>query len=959
MTFSARATFVAAILVSILAGCSGTPRDDAVVEACLDVAEDLARNGLRDLADDRSKRFLGKVETYRARCRGGERAVAQMDTPWIDWQNYWATGDSSSLATRRNTGGRITDRNQRGIDGALVDLEYQRMELIKFNLFDNNGTFETYVSGTETRPGPVVKVWPEMRLPPGLAEAAGVVTDESGDQLCTGESIRHRTLTGICNDIRNPAMGSTGQKFARNVEFEATYPELGLNELARNRHGGRIGLMKPDPQLISRKLFTRPDDGAVDCNDGLGNAGDKSANCPYQKAPFFNVLAAFWIQFMTHDWFSHTLEARNDTTRMLETMGCDRPGMARDLGCRSGDKMDAALIADKDDPGAFEADGEKHLKRAYRTSRNHVTAWWDGSPIYGFSERSQKRVHRDPRDRAKLLMVSAGMRTGEERYGYLPVFGTACAEGPSENCDPIRPEWAGQEAAAFPDNWTIGMSFFHNLFVREHNIIVDEFRKRQQRMADTDSGLRDPARPEEKISYGDMTDEEIFQVARLIVAAEIAKVHTIEWTAQLLYGKPLDIGMNSNWSGLFGDDSKLSRILEQIVSRLARSSDPKRANQIYSALAAGPGIVGRGSRVYDDFLDKLFDVNRWDIANPDHVNGGTNHFGSPFNFPEEFATVYRLHPMVPDLLELRDWSGNPDVITRKVAALSTFRAGATAAMRKEGMANWGLSMGRQRLGLLLLRNHPRFLQNLDLRPRMDSRVDVAALDIIRDREHGLPRFNEFRRQIGLKQLTSFDDFIDRHPSVPAEKRAWQQDLVERLREVYGQHKCDASKIISTAQRGADGEFVNDCLGHPDGSTVDNVEDVDAVVGYLAETTRPHGFAISETMFQIFILNASRRLYSDRFFTSSFRPEFYTHLGIAWVNDNGPTGTHWEKGTPNGERRQVMPLKRILIRAIPELSGELQHVVNSFDPWARDRGEYYSLDWKPRPDAVNDEAFRQP
>lgn len=131
------------------------------------------------------------------------------------------------------------------------------------------------------------------------------------------------------------------------------------------------------------------------------------------------------------------------------------------------------------------------------------------------------------------------------------------------------------------------------------------------------------------------------------------------------------------------------------------------------------------------------------------------------------------------------------------------------------------------------------------------------------------------------------------------------------------------------------------------------------MGYLAETTRPHGFAISETMFHIFILNASRRLYSDRFFTSSFRPEFYTHLGIDWVNDNGPTGKQWEKGEPNGERREVMPLKRVLLRAIPELAPELDAVVNTFDPWARDRGEYYTLDWKPRADAIGDDAFKTP
>jgi hypothetical protein len=48
-----------------------------------------------------------------------------------------------------------------------------------------------------------------------------------------------------------------------------------------------------------------------------------------------------------------------------------------------------------------------------------------------------------------------------------------------------------------------------------------------------------------------------------------------------------------------------------------------------------------------------------------------------------------------------------------------------------------------------------------------------------------------------------------------------------------------------------------------------------------------------------------------------------------------------------------------LRAMPELAGELKHVVNAFDPWARDRGEYYALDWKPRPDAVTDKAFQSP
>jgi hypothetical protein len=240
---------------------------------------------------------------------------------------------------------------------------------------------------------------------------------------------------------------------------------------------------------------------------------------------------------------------------------------------------------------------------------------------------------------------------------------------------------------------------------------------------------------------------------------------------------------------------------------------------------------------------------------------------------------------------------------------------------------------------------------------LTGKVDVVALDLVRDRERGVPRFNEFRRQYGLRQLTGFDDFVDRRLPPGAPERAEQERLVAAMREVYGQHRCDASKRITSAQVNADGTPINDCLGHPDGSQVDNVEDVDTVVGWLAEPVRPHGFAISETQLQVFILNASRRLFSDRFFTSSFRPEFYGHLGIRWVTDSGPDGTVMERRGPGARTAEVSPLKRVLLRTIPELGPELARVVNVFDPWARDRGDYYSLEWKPRPDAQADEAFR--
>ena len=111
--------------------------------------------------------------------------------------------------------------------------------------------------------------------------------------------------------------------------------------------------------------------------------------------------------------------------------------------------------------------------------------------------------------------------------------------------------------------------------------------------------------------------------------------------------------------------------------------------------------------------------------------------------------------------------------------------------------------------------------------------------------------------------------------------------MDALREIYGTHKCDVESrspprsAIPTARRSMTASAMRMA------TEVDNIEDVDTVVGWLAETTRPHGFAISETQFQLFILNASRRLFSDRFFTSSFRPEFYTTFGLDWVNEQRP------------------------------------------------------------------------
>ncbi|GAB3274274.1 peroxidase family protein [Parahaliea aestuarii] len=954
---------VPVVLAGALSACSESQDSDKTGEqaksdtsACVS----LLRAGFRDFPDDRSRRFLGKVGEDAARCRGGQRAMDYRHTPWVDWANYWAAGDMTS---REDPDGPLTligehiKPDGRGVDGALMDLEYQRIELIKFNLFDND-TYETYVKGRGTDDdrvsGPNVKVWPEMRLTP--SDPAFAAVGGEGEQRCSGELVRYRTLTGICNDVFNPRIGATGTPFARNVSFDATFPRLQLNELAVNRHrdeehGLRIGLLKPDPQRISRELFTRQQSSPGDCDLGRGSA------CDYLPAPFFNVLAAYWIQFMTHDWFSHTREGRNRPG--LEAVGCDDPEAT---GCRPGDRAERIITAATGPAPTFEHGGASYQKRAHTTTPNLVTAWWDASQIYGFDDVSARRVLRDPDDPAKLLQPE----------GYLPLFSSCLPD-----C-PMQSQWSGQEVAAFPANWSIGMSFYHNLFVREHNHFVDAFRNQQRERPDLDSGLRNPARPNDVIRYAQVSDEEIFQAARLVVAAEIAKIHTIEWTTQLLYDEPLFLAMNSNWFGLFnvGEANPVSRVLDRILDRqrnlpskvsakaadkLGREGGGDKDNAIYSVFASGAGIFGLNNRMGRD----------WDITDPADLNRGVNHFGAPFNFPEEFTTVYRLHPLLPDIIEMRD-TEQPNRIGGSVPVVATVRGAASGLMREHGLADWALSMGRQRLGLLHLQNHPLFLQNLEM-PHLESpsgQLDIVALDVLRDRERGVPRFNEFRRQIGLKSLSGFDDFIDQRlaPDDPARKQ--QQAVIDKLRALYGTHTCDASKIISTAQRDDEGQFINDCLGHPDGSVVDNIEDVDTVVGWLAEYTRPHGFAISETQFHIFILNASRRLFSDRFFTSSFRPEFYSQLGYDWVLYNGSLegcpyppedregrGKNcYEPEQSNGHHTLVSPLKRLLLRNVPELASELRHVVNVFDPWARDRGEYYDLSWKPRQDAIDDPAF---
>ena len=136
-------------------------------------------------------------------------------------------------------------------------------------------------------------------------------------------------------------------------------------------------------------------------------------------------------------------------------------------------------------------------------------------------------------------------------------------------------------------------------------------------------------------------------------------------------------------------------------------------------------------------------------------------------------------------------------------------------------------------GAITLHNYPQHLQNLTR--DNGERFDLAAVDILRDRERGVPRYNQFRRLVHKEPVTSFDEITDN----PAVARADQAGLRQRHRE-----------------------------GGPDDRALRR-----AAAGRLR---------LQRTAFRIFVLMASRRLKSDRFFTDDYGAELYTEFGIDYI-----------------------------------------------------------------------------
>lgn len=384
-------------------------------------------------------------------------------------------------------------------------------------------------------------------------------------------------------------------------------------------------------------------------------------------------------------------------------------------------------------------DEQDKVSPAYRNKNTH---WWDGSQIYGSTEEQTASLRTQSPD-GKLILE------GGASGNFLPR------------------DARGIPITGFNDNWWLGLELLHTLFALEHNAICNDLRK----------------------EYPEWTGDQIFDTARLVNCALMAKIHTVEWTPAILAHPTLQIGMHANWWGLVGEK------LTKMMGRISKSE----------ALSGIPG-------------------------------SGVDHHGVPYSLTEEFTAVYRLHSLLPDSIQFYD------VNTGQQRASHTMNEVVFEHARKpmqDGLTFSDLfySFGINYPGAITIHNFPAFLR--DLRTPDGKHLDMGAVDILRDRERGVPRYNQFRRLLHMKPARNFEELTGGNAA-----------LAQQVSEIYN----------------------------------GDIEMVDLLVGTLCEPL-PKGFGFSDTAFRIFILMASRRLKSDRFIAKDFNKETYTELGYNWVQNN--------------------------------------------------------------------------
>jgi Animal haem peroxidase len=547
----------------------------------------------------------------------------------------------------------------------------------------------------------------------GLPAASPELIEKAADP----SYLSRRSVDGTLNDLDSPRMGSTGTRFGRNVPLDETFRDPAA------------ALLDPNPRKVSRELLTRE---------------------RFLPATTLNVLAAAWIQFEVHDWFSHGKNEDENPWELALSADDDWP------------ERPMAIPRTRRDPTS---DQDPRTPDTFVTDDSH---WWDGSQIYGSDER-----------------FAAAARSGED--GKLRIENGLPPRDLEQAARSARPEVAS--------NFWVGLALLHTLFTLEHNAICDRLRR----------------------EFPGWSDDRLYHKARLINAALMAKIHTVEWTPAIIAHPTSTYALRATWSGIVG---------ERLGRRL--------------------GHLGRG-----DLLSGI-------------PGSKTDHHGFPYSLTEEFVAVYRMHPLTPDEFSFRSVAGDELLEERTFPELVADHA--RERLEEIGVANALYSFGIAHPGAISLHNYPRFLQRLE-RPD-GTRLDLAATDILRIRERGVPRYNEFRRLFRLRPAKTFAELTD------------NPEEAERIRRAYD----------------------------------DEIERVDLMIGLYAEP-KPKGFGFSDTAFRVFILMAARRLKSDRFFTRDYTAKMYTQAGLDWINDSSMVSVllrHYPSLAPSlrGTKNAFQPWRRV-------------------------------------------------
>ncbi|KAF2848410.1 heme peroxidase [Plenodomus tracheiphilus IPT5] len=479
---------------------------------------------------------------------------------------------------------------------------------------------------------------------------------------------------------------------------------------------------------VPRNLTTKPSDEDILTPNPRLISEELLKRDTFKPATILNLLAAAWIQFQVHDWFQH----HNSTTDKYDVPLPDGDNWQSASGKMQIEKTLADVSLGEQDTAT----------PAYHNQNTH---WWDGSQIYGSSEVRTKELR------------------GQAKNGKLAVDAQKFATYLPRDAD-------GIPQTGFNTNWWLGLEMLHTVFVLEHNAICDELVK----------------------AYPDWTSEKLFNTARLITCALMAKIHTVEWTPAILAHPALKISMEANWWGVLGER------LYKLLGRVSKTSE---------SISGIPG-------------------------------SGVQHHAAPYSLTEEFVSVYRMHPLIPDTIAFFDAKSGDHKVTHTIRDVAFEKARDPLLEGCLGFDDVLYSFGINYPGAVTLNNTPDFLR--DLHTPDDRHIDLGTIDILRDRERGVPRYNAFRRLFHMPPMPSFLALTGGNTEVAA-----------KLDRLYN----------------------------------GDIEKVDLLIGCLCEPL-PKGFGFSDTAFRVFILMASRRLKSDRFIAGEWNEEMYSKVGMRWVQSNG-------------------------------------------------------------------------